>query len=129
MIMGVKGWDDHTIPGKWPGGLPPITLTSTLIPMLAMFLKLVQMTLGYFQRCMPIKNDYGRHAGIGYKTQASSSTNPLLTVADMDASTSHSIVRVGDEYVPSKSRSHVAVEPMPDLEEESNAVPPVLYET
>jgi hypothetical protein len=31
LIMGVKGWDDQE---KWPGNLPPITLTSTLIPML-----------------------------------------------------------------------------------------------
>jgi hypothetical protein len=31
LIMGVKGWDDQE---KWPGNLPPITLTSALIPML-----------------------------------------------------------------------------------------------
>lgn len=30
LIMGVEGWDDLE---KWPGRMPPITLTSTLIPM------------------------------------------------------------------------------------------------
>ena len=31
LIMGVKGWDEQE---KWPGNLPPITMTSVLIPLL-----------------------------------------------------------------------------------------------
>jgi hypothetical protein len=42
LIMGVAGW---TKTETWPGGLPPITLTSTIIPMIAMYLKLVQAIL------------------------------------------------------------------------------------
>jgi len=38
LIMGVKGWDDQE---KWPGGMPPITMTSVLLPFVALFLKLV----------------------------------------------------------------------------------------
>jgi hypothetical protein len=41
-ICSSLGWDDLE---KWPGGMPPITLTSTLIPLLMMFLKLVQIVL------------------------------------------------------------------------------------
>lgn len=51
MIMGVKGWDDE---GKWPGGMPPITLTSVLVPLLAFWLKLVQILLGFLQHNMGI---------------------------------------------------------------------------
>jgi hypothetical protein len=36
LIMGVQGWNDQD---KWPGGMPPITLMSTLIPLVALFLK------------------------------------------------------------------------------------------
>ena len=42
MIMGVKGWDDQE---KWPGGMPPITMTSVLIPLLVMWLKLCAMAV------------------------------------------------------------------------------------
>jgi len=39
MIMGVKGWPTTH---KWPGGLPPITMTSVLVPFFVLALKLVQ---------------------------------------------------------------------------------------
>lgn len=42
MIMGVKGW---TKTETWPGGMPPITMTSVLIPMLVLAMKLFQFTL------------------------------------------------------------------------------------
>jgi len=53
LIMGVKGWADQ---GKWPGGLPPITLTSTLIPMLVIFLKQVEVALTF------VMGLFGSHA-------------------------------------------------------------------
>ena len=60
MIMGVKGWDDQE---KWPGGLPPITMTSVLIPLLVMWLKLVQVLLTRFQGAVqPTKNFKYRNA-------------------------------------------------------------------
>jgi predicted dinucleotide-binding enzyme len=39
LIMGVKGWP---LTHKWPGGLPPITMTSVLVPLFVIFLKLLQ---------------------------------------------------------------------------------------
>lgn len=42
LIMGVKGWNDQE---GWPGNLPPITLTSTMVPLFVMLLKLVQMVV------------------------------------------------------------------------------------
>merc|ERR1711982_155265 len=39
LIMGVKGWPTTH---KWPGGLPPITMTSVLVPLFVMALKLLQ---------------------------------------------------------------------------------------
>jgi hypothetical protein len=39
LIMGVKGWP---LTDKWPGGLPPITMTSVLVPFFVVFLKLIQ---------------------------------------------------------------------------------------
>merc|ERR1711933_60991 len=41
-IMGVRGWSSPA-KEKWPGGLPPITMTSVLIPLAVMFLKVVQV--------------------------------------------------------------------------------------
>lgn len=40
MIMGVKGWNKQE---TWPGGMPPITLTSVLIPLTIMTIKFVQL--------------------------------------------------------------------------------------
>mmetsp|Transcript_40565 Transcript_40565/g.75198 ORF Transcript_40565/g.75198 Transcript_40565/m.75198 type:complete len:549 (-) Transcript_40565:3-1649(-) len=40
LTMGVKGW---TKQDKWPGGMPPITLTSTLLPMLVIAVKVFQL--------------------------------------------------------------------------------------
>ncbi|CAM9867004.1 unnamed protein product, partial [Heterosigma akashiwo] len=42
LIMGIQnnGW---TSVGKWPGGLPPITLTSTLVPMFVILVKVIQV--------------------------------------------------------------------------------------
>lgn len=48
LIMGVKGW---TTAEKWPGGMPPITMTSTLLPLLVLGLKLVQMVVCRFLDC------------------------------------------------------------------------------
>lgn len=45
LIMGVKGWDDQD---TWPGNMPPITMTSVLLPLLALFLKLVLMISSFF---------------------------------------------------------------------------------
>lgn len=42
LVMGVKGWNDQE---GWPGNLPPITLTSTVVPLAVMLLKLVQMVV------------------------------------------------------------------------------------
>jgi hypothetical protein len=42
LIMGVKGW---TLQDTWPAGMPPITMTSVLIPLAVMFLKVCQMIL------------------------------------------------------------------------------------
>lgn len=42
LFMGVKGWNDQH---GWPGNLPPITLTSTMIPLATMFLKILQMVV------------------------------------------------------------------------------------
>lgn len=42
LIMGVKGWNDQE---GWPGNLPPITLTSTMVPLAVLFLKLLQMVV------------------------------------------------------------------------------------
>jgi len=39
LVMGAKGWSDGA---SWPGGMPPITLTSTLLPLTAMTLKISQ---------------------------------------------------------------------------------------
>jgi len=39
MIMGVKGWSTTY---KWPGGLPPITMTSVLVPLFVIALKVLQ---------------------------------------------------------------------------------------
>lgn len=45
LIMGVKGWNDqHT----WPGSMPPITLMSTLIPLLVMGIKVFQMIIAHY---------------------------------------------------------------------------------
>jgi len=38
-IMGVKGWPTTH---KWPGGLPPITMTSVLVPFFVLALKILQ---------------------------------------------------------------------------------------
>ena len=40
LIMGVKGWVVKK--NNWPGELPPITMISVLIPMLVLFMKIVQ---------------------------------------------------------------------------------------
>ena len=45
LIMGVEGWDDYE---TWPGGLPPITMTATVIPILVLFLKLIEVNLSFF---------------------------------------------------------------------------------
>lgn len=42
LIMGVQGW---TAVDKWPGGLPPITMTSTIFPMAVIGLKLTQVLI------------------------------------------------------------------------------------
>jgi len=47
LVMGVKGWDQQQ---KWPGNLPPITLTATMIPLSVMFLKVVQVSLSLLVR-------------------------------------------------------------------------------
>jgi predicted dinucleotide-binding enzyme len=39
-IMGYAGWTNQE---RWPGNLPPITLMSLLVPMLVMFVKIVQV--------------------------------------------------------------------------------------
>ena len=49
LIMGVMGWDEKE---TWPGGMSPITLTSVLIPLLVMWLKLVQMLVVVLTRKM-----------------------------------------------------------------------------
>ena len=40
LITGTPGWNDQE---RWPGNLPPTNLTSTMIPLTAMFLKLLQI--------------------------------------------------------------------------------------
>ena len=45
MVMGVKGWSEQE---KWPGNLPPITITSVLLPLLAMSLKVFQVAVSKF---------------------------------------------------------------------------------
>jgi len=43
-IMGFQGWSDTS---KWPGGMPPITMTATILPMLVMVLKLVEIVVTF----------------------------------------------------------------------------------
>jgi len=40
LIMGVPGW---LTPAKWAGGMPPITMMSTILPLLVIFMKFVQI--------------------------------------------------------------------------------------
>ncbi|CAB9522593.1 Metalloreductase STEAP4 [Seminavis robusta] len=60
IIMGFKGWDDH-LQDEWPGGMPPITLTSVLIPMLVLFLKVIEiglfLTSSLCRRSIPKSDD------------------------------------------------------------------------
>ncbi|CAB9526512.1 Metalloreductase STEAP4 [Seminavis robusta] len=75
MVMGVKGWDDQE---KWPGGLPPITLTSVLVPLLVMWLKLVQVLVTVMKRSMhtekPHQNSYDM---IAFAYQGDEETTPF----------------------------------------------------
>lgn len=52
LVMGVKGWDDQH---KWPGNMPPITLTSVLIPLVVLFLKVAQVCLLFLVRLCLVK--------------------------------------------------------------------------
>ena len=40
----ITGCQDWVNVDSWPGGMPPITMTAVLIPMLAMVLKIVEVT-------------------------------------------------------------------------------------
>ena len=46
LIMGVKGWVVKK--NVWPGDMPPITMISVLLPMLVLFMKLVQFLVCRF---------------------------------------------------------------------------------
>lgn len=42
MIMGVPGW---RTPAKWAGGMPPITMMSTILPLLVILVKFIQIII------------------------------------------------------------------------------------
>jgi len=97
LIMGVAGW---TKLDKWPGGMPPITMTSVLIPMLVLFLKLVQkVTSLLFSRSRKtnsksevnkyseISFDFSKHAEVPEMAPASPTRNEDNTSSSSDPKT------------------------------------------
>merc|ERR1711862_31566 len=109
LIMGVKGWPTTH---KWPGGMPPITMTSVLIPMLTIFLKLVQMIFCYMVRPNParkqqqfeaVDNTYMSDAGSGSKDLEEQSVFERRRLYPADSSEDHALVVVNgkdDGHVP-----------------------------
>ena len=55
LAMGVQGWP---LIDSWPGNLPPITLMSVLIPMLVIFLKIIQVFFTRFADCLFANPEY-----------------------------------------------------------------------
>lgn len=57
MIMGVPGW---LTPAKWAGGMPPITMMSTILPIFVIFVKLVQVVIsntGLCRKTAPVERE------------------------------------------------------------------------
>ena len=111
LIMGVKGWTNTS---KWPGGMPPITMTSTLLPMFIVFLKLVQILVS----ALCTTGKHNKRVG-----EEKDHMNPLLAPAETEGSTSHGLVRVSDdEYGSSSKGAFLDIEPMPNLDEEEASI-------
>ena len=55
LAMGVQGWPRIE---AWPGNLPPITLLSVLIPMVVIFLKVIEMIFTRFADCLFANPEY-----------------------------------------------------------------------
>jgi len=82
MVMGVKGW---ATTHKWPGGLPPITMTSVLVPLFVILLKLLQKIYCTFNS-VNSKRDNVRQR----QYRATSSTKNLLDPTSNDDDNSNS---------------------------------------
>lgn len=99
LIMGVKGWNDQH---KWPGNLPPITLTSTVFPLFVMWLKLVQVCLTYCRYVFCSKD-------------SSSDIRKLSLPPPLVDETNSRQTSISDEHAHDQSRALVSV---PDLSEQ-----------
>ena len=49
MFLGVESWSDQDDEYSWAGNMPPITLMASLLPLLVLSLKLIQVTIALFQ--------------------------------------------------------------------------------
>jgi len=55
IVQGVQEWSNKA---KWYGGYPQMTLTSTVLPMFVIFLKIVQVSVYYIMKACTQKKDH-----------------------------------------------------------------------
>jgi predicted dinucleotide-binding enzyme len=84
LVMGVKGWNDQE---GWPGNLPPITLTATMVPLATIFLKLMQIVV--------CRVAWTLNTAVSKKGSGSDGTPSVFYPDDMESITSQRSARAG----------------------------------